>query len=146
MKRHNDLRSIVSPTAKKMRKMTWDKELSEVATAYTRKCVYEHNPVTFCFCTWTEGADVLTPSLTYSQDRNHSRFGVVGENLYISVGTPWSTDEVTGAVSAWDEEKKDYDYQTRNCKPGKKCGHYTQVRLIYLFCGIALCALCVSAM
>lgn len=42
---HNDLRNQVQPTAKKMRKITWNKELSDVATNYSRKCIYEHNKV-----------------------------------------------------------------------------------------------------
>ncbi|XP_050366075.1 pathogenesis-related protein 1-like [Argentina anserina] len=31
------------------------------------------------------------------------------------------------AVQLWADEKKDYNYDTNTCAPGKVCGHYTQV-------------------
>nr|XP_039271346.1 A disintegrin and metalloproteinase with thrombospondin motifs adt-1-like [Styela clava] len=119
VKRHNHLRTIVRPTAKKMRKMTWDDELATIATRYSRKCIYEHN-----------------------KQRKHSRFEYIGENLYISTGILMDTNLVTNAVSAWDNEKVDYDYESRTCKPGKKCGHYTQTAWDDTFkvgCGVTIC-------
>lgn len=47
-----------------------------------------------------------------------------GENLASGTGgyaTP------ANAVQGWYNEKIDYDYATNSCKPGKMCGHYTQV-------------------
>ncbi|XP_078435646.1 pathogenesis-related leaf protein 4-like [Wolffia australiana] len=54
----------------------------------------------------------------------HSR-GNYGENLFCgSLG-----GECTGreAVQAWMNERKDYNYATNTCTPGRACGHYTQV-------------------
>ncbi|WP_299879256.1 pathogenesis-related family 1 protein [uncultured Cocleimonas sp.] len=57
-----------------------------------------------------------------------------GENLYWSSAVVWSdgfreTNRVTikDVVKAWTDEERWYDYQSNSCKPGQKCGHYTQV-------------------
>ena len=46
-------------------------------------------------------------------------------------------------VVSWAGEKKHYDYQNNSCKPGKSCGHYTQVvwkNSERLGCAMAFCA------
>ncbi|XP_023797839.1 peptidase inhibitor 16-like isoform X4 [Cyanistes caeruleus] len=40
---HNRYRSQVSPPAKAMMKMTWDKELEVLAQSYAEKCIWDHN-------------------------------------------------------------------------------------------------------
>lgn len=50
--------------------------------------------------------------------------GQYGENLFEGYGI---TDPVGGAVTAWVNEKQDYDYTSNTCAEGKVCGHYTQV-------------------
>ena len=46
------------------------------------------------------------------------------------MGLPYNAKLLDHAVKAWDAEKTDYDYNTMKCKPGKVCGHYTQVYFI----------------
>lgn len=59
-----------------------------------------------------------------------------GENLswYIqwSGGSSYAWDLLylkspAEVVQGWGDERKDYDYQSNTCRPGKQCGHYTQV-------------------
>ncbi|MEB8431260.1 pathogenesis-related family 1 protein [Cocleimonas sp. KMM 6892] len=57
-----------------------------------------------------------------------------GENLYWSSAVVWSdgkreTNRVTikDVVKVWTDEELWYNYQSNSCKPGQKCGHYTQV-------------------
>ncbi|VVB10477.1 unnamed protein product [Arabis nemorensis] len=49
--------------------------------------------------------------------------GPYGENL------AWSSGDLSGAdaVRLWVNEKSDYFYDSNSCRPGKVCGHYTQV-------------------
>ncbi|EKQ67737.1 cysteine-rich secreted protein [Leptolyngbyaceae cyanobacterium JSC-12] len=47
-----------------------------------------------------------------------------GENLAWAGGQQLSPERV---VTMWGEEVKDYNYATNSCKPGKMCGHYTQL-------------------
>ncbi|XP_010527028.1 PREDICTED: pathogenesis-related protein 1-like [Tarenaya hassleriana] len=49
--------------------------------------------------------------------------GRYGENLAMSTGGLTGVD----AVALWVNEKVDYDYNSNTCRPGKVCGHYTQV-------------------
>lgn len=53
----------------------------------------------------------------------HSR-GPYGENLFWGSGKVWTPQD---AVYYWVKEKADYIRATNKCKPGKVCGHYTQV-------------------
>lgn len=54
----------------------------------------------------------------------HRRNNLYGENLAWAGGQQLSPERV---VTMWAEEVKDYNYATNSCKPGKMCGHYTQV-------------------
>ncbi|CAG9933157.1 CAP domain-containing protein [Candidatus Nitrotoga arctica] len=45
-------------------------------------------------------------------------------------------------VNSWTSEKVDFDYAKNRCKPGKMCGHYTQVvwrSTTTVGCGMAVC-------
>ncbi len=55
------------------------------------------------------------------EHRQNSRYG---ENLAWASGQQMSPQQV---VNMWGNEVKDYNYATNSCKPGKVCGHYTQI-------------------
>lgn len=65
--------------------------------------------------------------MRYLQDPSHTRFGYIGENLFISTGLPFNANLLDHAVQAWDHEKTVYNYFKDSCKKGNICGHYTQV-------------------
>ncbi|XP_031129878.1 pathogenesis-related protein PR-1 type-like [Ipomoea triloba] len=79
--------------------MTWDNAVAKAAQDYANTRVGDCRMV-------------------HSGDRRY------GENLAWGSG-----DFMTGrrAVELWVAEKQDYDYGTNTCRPGKVCGHYTQV-------------------
>jgi pathogenesis-related protein 1 len=54
----------------------------------------------------------------------HRKNSPYGENLAWAGGQQLSPERV---VTMWGEEVKDYNYTSNSCKPGKMCGHYTQV-------------------
>lgn len=56
-------------------------------------------------------------SLTHSD-------GPYGENLFWGGGGEWTPKD---AVKLWIKEHKYYDVKKNTCKPGKVCGHYTQI-------------------
>ena len=80
----------------------------------------------------------------------HSGTKGLGENLYWASPRRWSDGRrelqpITSAhvVNAWGNEKKDYDYTSNTCTPGKMCGHYTQVvwrSTTEIGCARAVCA------
>ncbi|XP_078313034.1 GLIPR1-like protein 1 [Crassostrea virginica] len=112
---HNAKRRVVSPSAANMRELKWSDELATVAQNYANKCVYGHNP---------------------NKYEEAPSFETVGENLY------YYTAQVppTRAVTYWDNEKYDYDFDTNTCIDF--CGHYTQVAWAeteYVGCAIAYC-------
>lgn len=54
----------------------------------------------------------------------HRKNSPYGENLASASGQQLSPERV---VNMWGEEVKDYNYNSNSCKPGKMCGHYTQI-------------------
>lgn len=54
----------------------------------------------------------------------HRKNSPYGENLAWAGGQQLSPERV---VNMWGEEVKDYNYNANSCKPGKMCGHYTQI-------------------
>jgi pathogenesis-related protein 1 len=77
------------------------------------------------------------------------KHGAPGENLYWASPLTWSDgrserqrvseDDV---VSSWAAERASYDHGTNSCRPGKTCGHYTQVvwrATAEVGCGRSLC-------
>jgi len=54
----------------------------------------------------------------------HRKNSSYGENLAAASGQQLSPNQV---VTMWGEEVSDYNYAANSCKPGKMCGHYTQV-------------------
>ncbi|XP_071714978.1 pathogenesis-related protein PR-1 type-like [Rutidosis leptorrhynchoides] len=68
----------------------------------------------------------------------HSHYDKYGENIALGWG------EFTGldAMKLWVDEKRDYDYKSNSCKPGKMCAHYTQVvwkNTTRIGCGRVMC-------
>jgi len=64
----------------------------------------------------------------------HTTAAGEGENLYWASALTWSdgrrdVQSVTPehVVKSWASEKADYDYARNSCRPGKACGHYTQI-------------------
>lgn len=60
--------------------------------------------------------------------------GKYGENLYWASATLWSDGrrefpklQPEKAVDSWGSEKLNYNHKNNSCKPGKMCGHYTQM-------------------
>ncbi|KAK8998303.1 hypothetical protein V6N11_083694 [Hibiscus sabdariffa] len=50
--------------------------------------------------------------------------GPYGENIFLAVKDHWT---IAKAVKSWVNEEKYYNKKTNVCKPGKMCGHYTQI-------------------
>ncbi len=75
--------------------------------------------------------------------------GRYGENLYWASALAWSDGRKElqkispeNVVDSWGSEKVDYDYASNSCKPGKICGHYTQVvwrTTTAIGCAMAVC-------
>lgn len=67
-------------------------------------------------------------------EMHHARGTGEGENLFWASPVSWSDgrrdiQSVTPAqvVKSWASEEADYDYAGNRCRPGKECGHYTQI-------------------
>lgn len=75
--------------------------------------------------------------------------GRYGENIFWASALEWSDgrkelQQVSPkyVVDSWGSEKVDYDYTSNSCKPGKMCGHYTQVvwrTTTAVGCAVAVC-------
>ncbi|XP_039256328.2 GLIPR1-like protein 1 [Styela clava] len=117
---HNKARRIVKPAASNMRKLHWDKELESLATAYSRKCTWEHN-----------------------KNPQHTRFHWIGENIFISTGMKFDENYAARAVKSLDDEKEFFNYNENKCQRFEVCGHYTQLVWADTFrvgCGATECA------
>jgi len=90
-----------------MRRVIWDDELAKVAQDYADECIFRHNP-----------------------DRKHSKFEqLIGENLMLVFPSNRPNlflfnssiiDIVQYGVDGWFGERQYFDYQTRDCVPGKE--------------------------
>lgn len=84
-----------------------------------------------------QSAQAWANSLKHSNDckmRHSDPDGKYGENLYWASAMLWSDGRrelrklaSATAVDSWGSEKLDYNYAKNSCKPGKMCGHYTQM-------------------
>lgn len=72
-------------------------------------------------------------------DMQHRSPNKYGENLAWASGMALDPQKV---VKMWYDEVNDYNYAKNTCKPGKMCGHYTQVvwkNSTKVGCGMAKC-------
>merc|ERR1719233_1321466 len=107
--------------ASNMKLMRWNPVLAEMGQTWADTCKWGHG----------QPSGVKAP------------YNPLGQNLWAGMNEPLS-----GAVSDWYNEKKDYDYNTNTCESGKMCGHYTQVVWAdtdEVGCGFAHCPNLVNA-
>ncbi|CAN9507889.1 unnamed protein product [Ophioblennius macclurei] len=113
--KHNTHRRAVNPTARNMKKMSWNSEAAANAERWAKTCSMKHSS---------------------SGDRTISSSGC-GENLYMSShNNSWSN-----AIQAWYNEVKDWRYGQGSVNGGV-VGHFTQVVWYssrYLGCAKAYC-------
>ena len=100
--RHNALRA--KEGAANMDLMSWNDELATLAAKWAAGCVWEHG-----------GQPLVGSKAKYTR---------VGQNLYTATENMFS---LTTGIQIWYDEKKDFDFDTRECTEDKMCGHYTQV-------------------
>ncbi|XP_068950930.1 glioma pathogenesis-related protein 1-like [Petaurus breviceps papuanus] len=101
---HNEFRSQVTPKASNMLRMSWDTDLAKIAKTWAKRCEFKHNY-----------------DLHKFGKLQHS-FPSLGENLW---GGSIGTFSEKSAIKLWNDEVKNYDFQTQNCT--RVCGHYTQI-------------------
>lgn len=70
----------------------------------------------------------------HCQMRHSSPEGKYGENLFWASAMMWTDgrrelEKVPSEkpVDSWGSEIHDYNYEKNSCKPGRMCGHYTQM-------------------
>ncbi len=119
---HNDARRNTIPQASNMLELKWDTRLQTVAQNYAVKCIWNHNP-------------------SRTSDANGA-YRYIGENIYYANQANYlaTSDALTRAVNAWNDEKQFYNYNGNQCT--SVCGHYTQniwATTQYIGCGIAYC-------
>ncbi|KAL8212076.1 UNVERIFIED_CONTAM: hypothetical protein K2H54_036498 [Gekko kuhli] len=94
---HNRHRSEVNPPASNMLYMTWDAALARTARAWANKCILKHNP--------------------HRRSHPDRKYWPLGENIWVStaVRRPF---RAAGAIKAWANEVRFYDFDTRSCTRG----------------------------
>ena len=118
---HNAYRKDVGVPALK-----WSNDLAQYAQnwanelANNRGCNLQHRP----------------------DDPNDPWIQKYGENIYSAGGTNW-TPTVLDAIADWGTEINYFDTNTKDCKDGAVCGHYTQMvwkNTTMVGCGLATCS------
>lgn len=107
----------VSP---KMPHLRWSDELAASAQAYSNVCNWAHSSLS--------GFDILEHWY--------------GENLFVISRHDLDLDDKVHAIDLWSAEHVDYDHDTKDCTPGKMCGHYTQVvweKTKFVGCAVTEC-------
>jgi hypothetical protein len=114
---HNNWRG--KEPAANMLQLTWSSMLANVAQGWANQCQWEHG---------------------YLIDCNGNN---IGQNLYVSSNTAsYPTLNVTSVITAWNNERNDWNFKTATCATGKICGHWTALvaaRSLQVGCAYALC-------
>uniref|UniRef100_A0A3B5B846 Serotriflin-like n=1 Tax=Stegastes partitus TaxID=144197 RepID=A0A3B5B846_9TELE len=97
--KHNALRRGVQPTARNMKKMSWNNEAAANAQKWANTCSMQHSPAS---------SRQITSGC--------------GENLYMSS----SKNTWTSAIQRWYDEVKDWRYGVGSVNGGV-VGHFTQI-------------------
>ena len=68
---------------------------------------------------------------------NISPFDPQGQNLWVvGPSRPNRRPNVENPMQAWRNEVRYYNYETNECQVDKKCGHYTQVNIMFIMCDL----------
>ncbi|XP_072024191.1 uncharacterized protein [Amphiura filiformis] len=117
---HNTFRGSVRPEASNMEYMKWDNDLARMAMRYSQRCHWGHGHVI-----------------------NVSPYSSVGQNLWIQgLSNRNAVPRASGAVNAWHNEARNYNFNTHECAAPHQCGHYTQLvwaETTSLGCGLSFC-------
>lgn len=119
----------------------------ELSASEKEELLAEHNKwrskVGVSALKWSYEMEKLAIDWAYKLSRTYGcrmihRSSNYGENIF------WANYPVTVkyVVDYWAEERFNYDYLSDSCKPGKLCGHYTQIvwqETKEIGCGRALC-------
>lgn len=83
----------------------YDMELEKLASKWVERCEFAH-----------------------PDPKIYREYKDTGQNLAVTGG---SRRDLLAMAARWHSEVSDYDYNSNSCKPGKLCGHYTQVSGIF---------------
>ncbi|KXJ10198.1 Cysteine-rich secretory protein LCCL domain-containing 2 [Exaiptasia diaphana] len=115
---HNKYRSMVQPQAANMEYQVWSDDLASLAQMWVNKCIWGHGYISF-------GSEYPNDPTVATRDEQ------IGQNLAREYG---KTDTPEARVEKWYGESQHYTYSKydspmspNQCKPGKMCGHYTQL-------------------
>lgn len=99
---HNKLRA--GEGASNMEILKWNAQLAILGQQWADRCNFEHGQPSF-----------NEQQVGYKQ---------MGQNLWAHTDPAKGVD---AGVQAWFDEKADFTFDSLACRPGKMCGHYTQV-------------------
>jgi len=99
---HNKLRA--GEGAANMEVLKWNAQLATLGQQWADRCNFEHGQPSF-----------NEQQVGYKQ---------MGQNLWAHTDPAKGVD---AGVQAWFDEKADFTFDSLACRPGKMCGHYTQV-------------------
>jgi len=101
---HNEYRSGAGSSDMTM--MEWDDRLARLAQEIADRCKFTH---------------------TNTGRSNKFGYGYIGENIYLASRWFPSAEIPQDVTDLWWGEKEFYNYNTKACRPGEMCGHYTQM-------------------
>ena len=98
-----------------MIKLRWNDQLAELAQKFANKCEYGH-------ATQQQRANIPKTS-----DPNGERFNNLGENILWNAMPMDFPMTVSDMAQPWQDERKDYVYNSASCAGNEVCSHYTQI-------------------
>jgi len=101
---HNEHRSGAGSSDMTM--MEWDDRLARLAQEIADRCKFTH---------------------TNTGRSNKFGYWYIGENIYLASRWFPSAEIPQDVTDLWWGEKEFYNYNTKACRPGEMCGHYTQM-------------------